>query len=233
MQTLLIGKVSIIVMDRDTFLRLTQQPSSLSKADWVAVCEEKSRFPFSAPLQLLELAAFKAVEHVAPSGRAIQRVKHYLRTPSRVEELLQEVSYVETESQPQVLSYSPSVKRPQVSGSQSDDSSIDIFKEINSYQEVSFKTAPKSVILSSFLESAVCDATSECPSEELSIEELGKKSLQTDESLCTETLAIILEKQGKLEQAIAVYEKLLSKNPEKSGTFATQIARIKSILETK
>jgi len=58
----------------------------------------------------------------------------------------------------------------------------------------------------------------------------GSGSLDSD-SLMTETLAGIYEKQGLLKKAIYAYEKLSLKYPEKSTYFATQINRIKSQLE--
>ena len=107
---------------------------------------------------------------------------------------------------------------------------LDVLQAINSYQEVSFKTAPKSVILSNFLEKDGGIELSEGGFDEVSIQELGKKSLAADGLLETETLAIVLEKQGKYAQALAMYEKLMLNNPENSSTFAVRIAALKTLL---
>ena len=69
--------------------------------------------------------------------------------------------------------------------------------------------------------------------EELSIDELGKKSISEKDEVVTETLAVIYEKQGKLDKAIATYEKLMLKYPEKKSTFANQIDILKNKLENK
>ncbi len=106
-------------------------------------------------------------------------------------------------------------------------------KEINAYQEVSFKTAPKSVILSKFLESGNCTPDDFAAANTASVEDLGKKSVREDDSLDTETLAIVCEKQGKFERAISIYEKLIVKYPEKSSTFAIRIAELKTKIENK
>lgn len=66
-------------------------------------------------------------------------------------------------------------------------------------------------------------------SEFFSAEELGKKSLEeSDEKLVTETLADILAQQGKFEEALNIYERLVGKNPEKSLYFAARIKKMRS-----
>ena len=105
---------------------------------------------------------------------------------------------------------------------------FDVLKEINEYQEVSFKTAPKSVILSNFLEKDGGIVPDFDTFDNVSVQELAKKSILPSGILETETLAVILEKQGKLAQAAAVYEKLMVNNPEKSSTFAVRIAELKA-----
>jgi len=111
-----------------------------------------------------------------------------------------------------------------------DDASFDVLQAINSYQEVSFKTAPKSVILTNFLEKDGGIKLSEEDFEEVPVQELAKKSILANESLESETLALVFEKQGKLAQALAMYEKLMINNPEKSSTFAVRIADLKERL---
>ena len=112
------------------------------------------------------------------------------------------------------------------------DEEFDVMKAINSYQDVlSFKTAPKSVIIEKFLESEG-DKNQKNPSNErLSIEELGKKSVSEKDEVVTETLAVIFEKQGKLDKAMVTYEKLMLKYPEKKSIFANRIEVLKSKIE--
>ncbi len=110
---------------------------------------------------------------------------------------------------------------------------VDIFNEINTYQEVSFKTAPKSVILSNFLQSSPTSEVEKALASTTHRESDDKKSIRIDDSLATETLALILEKQGKFERAVEVYRKLLAANPEKSSTFAARIAKLQEIINSK
>lgn len=110
---------------------------------------------------------------------------------------------------------------------------FDILNEINTFQEVSFKTAPKSVILSNFLQIATSEGEETPSGEPLPAETKDKKSLVADASLGTETLAVILEKQGKYDKALAIYENLLARNPEKSSNFAPRIERLNALMNNK
>jgi len=56
---------------------------------------------------------------------------------------------------------------------------------------------------------------------------LSLKSSEFPEAAITENLANILLKQGKSTQAIAIYEKLVLKYPQKKSYFATQIQNLK------
>lgn len=111
--------------------------------------------------------------------------------------------------------------------------SFDVLSEINTFQEVSFKTAPKSVILSNFLQVGPSEEMKKAQSEPATPEVNDKKSIQADSTLGTETLAVILEKQGKYDKALAIYKNLLAQNPEKSSTFAPRIDRLETLINSK
>lgn len=114
-----------------------------------------------------------------------------------------------------------------------DDSAFDILNEINTFQEVSFKTAPKSVILSEFLQNEVGNEVFPPAPDDDRAPSDDKRSYQNDDAIATETLAIILEKQGKIDRALSIYHKLLERNPEKSSIFAPQIERLTALVNNK
>ncbi len=56
---------------------------------------------------------------------------------------------------------------------------------------------------------------------------LAKASVKKSNEIATETLAELLGRQGHIEEAIAMFERLILLFPEKKSTFAAQIAKIK------
>lgn len=107
---------------------------------------------------------------------------------------------------------------------------FDILNEINTFQEVSFKTAPKSVILTNFLQTTPQETAERTVAAARQDQNDDKKSLRPDLLVGSETLAVILEQQGRYERALAIYKNLLARNPEKSSTFAPQIERLESLV---
>jgi len=60
------------------------------------------------------------------------------------------------------------------------------------------------------------------------VDDLAMRSIQPGVNLATETLAQIMLKQGKIKDAISVYEQLSLKYPEKSDYFAALISDLKA-----
>ncbi|EMR02431.1 tetratricopeptide repeat protein [Cesiribacter andamanensis] len=67
------------------------------------------------------------------------------------------------------------------------------------------------------------------PASESPQADLSQPATFTPPDLATETLAAIMERQGKTEKAIDIYQKLLLKYPQKSAYFADCIERLKKI----
>lgn len=218
----------------------------LTPEQWEDLRQERDRFPFCAPLQVLSLLADKANGVALWEKQSLPFVSLFFQDAQHLNEQLEAVSLPQARPQVPEAKAVPFVPTPapmpdpskssESSPSQlpaADDAPFDVLQAINSYQEVSFKTAPKSVILTNFLEKDGGIKLSEDGFEEVPVQELAKKSIRADESLETETLALVLEKQGKLSQALAMYEKLMVNNPEKSSTFAVRISALKERLNSE
>ena len=63
------------------------------------------------------------------------------------------------------------------------------------------------------------------------IEDLSESSTTLNGPLVTESYAKILSRQGRFQQAIEVYNKILVKNPEKSAYFAEKIADLEKKMQ--
>ena len=215
-------------------------PGVVTPEEWEELRVERDKYPFSAPLQVLSLLADKANGAALWEKQALPRVALYMQQPDRLYEQLNDISHLRPTARPEVQPQTPAATptapaarptpSPTPSAPADNDSSFDVLQAINSYQEVSFKTAPKSVILSNFLEKDGGIELSESYYSAVPIQELAKKSISPNEALQTETLALVLEKQGKYAQALAMYEKLILNNPEKSSTFAVRIDALKTLL---
>ena len=227
-------------MEIRLFNNLVDTPLELSFQDKVLVQEECGKSPYSAILRLFDLLCSKACNIAVGRMSDINATLLYLPEKNTLNTLLEKVRLKDnddirkTEEKPEaetpvqtVVPEQTPEPEPAAKHEPMPEPQGDILKEINDYQEISFKTAPKSVILDQFLETTGYRNSDSVPIEPVAVSESGKKSIQPNTSLHTETLALILEKQGKYEKAIAVYENLSALNPEKNATFAARIEELK------
>ncbi len=59
-------------------------------------------------------------------------------------------------------------------------------------------------------------------------DQLIARSVEFNQNIASESLATLWASQGKITEAISVFEKLAAENPEKSTTFAAKIEKLKS-----
>ena len=216
-------------MDKSVFGQLLAHPEEITPEGWEDFRHMRDAYPYCAPVQVVALMGDKWGGAPLWEVQSLPRVSLYVMEGDdlrhRLENRLDANKNAKATPNEIVVRNEP----PHDNGAgDMDADGYDILKEINSYQEVSFKTAPKSVILSNFLEKDGGIALDAAAFEEVPVAELAKKSIQAAEPLETETMAVMLMRQGKVEQAIAIYEKLISKYPEKSSIFAARIAEIEN-----
>ncbi|MBQ3787705.1 MAG: tetratricopeptide repeat protein [Bacteroidales bacterium] len=200
-------------MDKKQFIDMISAPTRFSSQDRGWLKAQLAKYPYSSVVATLALLADHAHGFDTPEER--RAVALSISNPEVLDTLLANAS-----SGPAVAPVA-------------DDPSFDILSEINTFQEVSFKTAPKSVILSNFLQVDPSEEEIEASQDARNRDINDKKSLTPDVSLGTETLAVILEKQGRYDKALAIYKNLLAHNPEKSSIFAPRIQRLTTILNSK
>ena len=218
-------------MDKSAFnIKLTNL-CSYSMMDKSEIQAEKNRYPYCALLQMMDILSDKATGTMQWSERFLPKTMLYFSDFEKFNDYLERVTFTEIQTPADIKAKEQVEQAKSQEYSANESETFDIMKEINSYQEVSFKTAPKSVILSKFLETGNYKPEELGDAEAVSVDDLGKKSVRVDESLDTETLAVVFEKQGKFDRTIAVYEKLIAKYPEKSSTFAIRISELKMKLE--
>lgn len=233
MQNYFGSKKTQISMEKSTFYSKIQNPGTYTLEEKLAIQNEKTHFPYCALLQQMDLLSDKAASIYQWEERFVPRVSLYMPQPERLRALLDGVEVIDIATPDQLKMKQQIEERKRKEFSTDEPDAFDVMSEINSYQDVSFKTAPKSEILSKFLEAGNVQPTSNTGSEPLPTENIAKKSNSLNETIETETMAVIFEKQGKIQQAIDIYMKLISKNPEKSSTFAVRIEELKTKLETK
>ncbi|MBR1549514.1 MAG: tetratricopeptide repeat protein [Bacteroidales bacterium] len=200
-------------MDKKQFIDMASAPGRFTSQDRGWLKAQLAKYPYSSVVATLALLADHAYGFDTPEER--RSVALSMCNPAVLDDLMARAT---TAAAPAPVA---------------DDPSFDILSEINTFQEVSFKTAPKSVILSNFLKVDPSEEENDTANGTSSHDITDKKSLTPDVSLGTETLAVILEKQGRYDKALAIYKNLLAQNPEKSSIFAPRIQRLTTILNSK
>ena len=212
-------------MDKRQFADKVAHPVAFTSQErgWLRAMADK--YPFSSVVATLSLLADHAHHFDTPTERRAVAL-----AMCNSDGLAQMIDKAEAAA----LAPAPHTAAPHDENKVQDEpQDFDILNEINTFQEISFKTAPKSVILSNFLQVGPQDAAERAAATPQREQFDDKKSLRADESLGTETLAVILEKQGKYDRALAIYRNLLAQNPEKSSTFAPRIERLEALINSK
>ena len=215
-------------MTKEGFLNYIRKPSKFSLQDKLDIQSEKTDYPYCSLLQMLDLLSDKATNIYQWESRFLPKIGTYVLDRQILKKYLDRIEETKIVSQQQIDLKAQIEKQKDIEDGRNADSNIDVFDEINSYHEVSFRTAPKKVIVEQFLDTQtqVTNSDDELPP----LEELEKKSLSMQHTIVSETLATLLEKQKNYKGTIEAYEQLSLKYPEKSSTFADQIERLKNLI---
>ena len=202
-------------MDKKQFIDMTAAPERFTSQDRGWLKAMLAKYPYSSVVSTLALLADHAFGYDTPVER--RAVALSVCNPAVLDGLMAGAVTATAIPAPQNVV----------------DTNFDILSEINTFQEVSFKTAPKSVILSNFLQVDPSEEENSTSQSAQNGDDRDKKSVSSDVSLGTETLAVILENQGRYDKALAIYKNLLANNPEKSSIFAPRIERLTSLINSK
>ncbi len=224
-------------MDKRQFADRVSNPVEFTSQDRGWLKAMFSKYPYSSVVGTLALLADHAHGFETPEER--RAVALSVCNPAVLDALLagaaigtgvvDEAPAVKEEQMQKVM---PKVEQPKMEQPK-EEQPFDVLNEINTFQEVSFKTAPKSVILSNFLPNEASERGDSEGQEGEKRNYNDKKCLTADVSLGTETLAIILKNQGRYDKALAIYKNLLANNPEKSSIFAPRIQELESLINSK
>ena len=213
-------------MTKEGFLNYIKGLDAFDLQDKLDIQSEKTTYPYCSLLQLMDLLSDKATNVYQWESRSLPKISIYVPNRQFLKKYLENVKETPIVSQQQLDLKAEIEKKKDLEDSMSTQN-IDVFDEINSYQEVSFRTAPK---VEQFLDVQTPAVGTSSSNEYPSIEELEKESLQLKQDVVSETLAILFEKQKDYKRAIETYEQLSLKYPEKSSTFAVQIERLKNLI---
>tara|TARA_R110002050_G_scaffold290260_1_gene443728 strand:+ start:60774 stop:61715 length:942 start_codon:yes stop_codon:yes gene_type:complete len=179
---------------------------------------------FSKPIDLKDFGTEKASEMDILEQQIIgQTIEHVLSA--------------EIEAQHQLVQKNPLPETEMISSSQKFSDWLTILDQdrLKTWRtpvtENEVKTPSESDIIDSFLQKDINIITPTNEDTTYSPTNLARLSVVDDEDFVTETLADIYAKQGNLLKALAAYNKLLLKYPEKKTYFAARIEKIEKDLK--
>lgn len=202
-------------MERQQFLKLIESPNNLNSETLVALDKMLKLYPYSSCIHLLYMQNLQR-ENRNEFSAQLKTSSLYCNRKT-LYNLLNKNDYIMQE----------------LLGTQLNLSQIN---ELNNYLNQEQEDAPEykptstAELIAHFIENEPGRLRVKKNDDEQETEDLSEKSTIENDEIISETLAQILAKQGKTEQAIQLYEKLCLKIPEKSSYFAAQIKNLKEQL---
>ena len=122
------NEILMKIMEKNVFHSIVKHPTICNKAIKPEILSAKLNFPYCAILQLADEINDKVSGVYGWDSMGRSRTLLYMPPSCHLDQMLSDAT------------------------EQSATDNFDVIHEINAYQDISFKTAPKSVILSKFLE---------------------------------------------------------------------------------
>jgi tetratricopeptide (TPR) repeat protein len=219
-------------MQAEQLLNLLRDPHNITPEDVAALRDLLRVYPyFQAAHALLAKAAY--AQDQLRAGQAVQRAAVYVTDRNYLKALLEDTPPFAVPA-PDAMPVASAPKEEKISPEAAREHDY-VNSYINTIQQKEQRkvTNHKSLVqldsIQAFLQKNVdfrAKSLQRTPSEALQVD-LAQKSTVLHDDLATENLARLLQQQGKLQQALAIYEKLVLKFPEKRTYFTSLIEQIK------
>jgi tetratricopeptide (TPR) repeat protein len=218
-------------MQAEQLLKLLRDPHKIMPEDVAALRDLLRMYPyFQAAHALLAKAAY--AQDQLRAGQAVQRAAVYATDRNYLRALLEDTppfAVPAPENMP-VASVAREEKiRPEARECDYVDGYINTIQQKAQRKITNQKSLAQLDSIQAFLQKNVdfrAQSLQKIP-HEVSQVDLAQKSTVFHDGLATENLARVLQQQGKLRQALAIYEKLVLKFPEKRAYFTSLIEQIK------
>jgi tetratricopeptide (TPR) repeat protein len=218
-------------MQTERLLRLLGNPHKITPEDVQALQALLQQYPyFQAAYALLAKAAYNQDQ---PSVvQAVQTAAVYVTDRDHLKALLEDAppfAAPDPEVILAVLAPEEEKESPQVGGHDFVNSYMNTIQRKSQRKITKQQSLAQLDSIQAFLQKGVNfkpKSLQEIPHEDAQID-LTQKSTTFHDGLATENLAQVLWQQGKLQRALAIYEKLMLKFPEKKTYFVTRIEALK------
>lgn len=220
-------------MQAEQFLKLLRDPHNITPEDVAALRDLLRVYPyFQTVYALLAKAAY--TKDQLHAGQAVQRAAVYVTDRNYLKALLEnKPPFVAPVSDATSVTSGLNLKeekiKPAERGHDYVNSYINTIQQKAQRKVTNHKSLAQLGSIQAFLQKNVdfrAKSFQSIPSAALQVD-LAQKSTVLHDDLATENLARVLQQQGKLKQALAIYERLVLKFPEKRTYFTLLIEQIK------
>ena len=218
-------------MQAEQFLKLLRDPHNITPEDAAALRDLLRVYPyFQAAHALLAKVAY--AQDQLRADQAVRRAAVYVTDRNYLKALLEDTPpFAVPAPDAMPIASVPRKEKisPEARGHEYVNSYINTIQQKEQRRVTNHKSLAQLDSIRAFLQKDVdfrAKALQRTPSEVVQVD-LAQKSTILRDDLATENLARVLQQQGKLQQALAVYEKLVLKFPEKRTYFTSLIEQIK------